>query len=86
MPKLTDRPHQARARAIRELLAAHRDGRDLVDVGAYQPGSNRLLDMALERMPLIDTFLRQDLHDPTAFAESVEMLSLIVEQDEVVAS
>jgi len=37
-------------------------------------------------MPLIDTFLRQDLHDPTAFAESVEMLSLIVDADEAVAS
>lgn len=86
MPKLTAGPHQARARAVRELLAAFRDGRDLVDVGAYQAGSNRLLDMALERMPLIDTFLRQDLHDPTAFAESVEMLSLIVDADEAVAS
>ena len=67
-------------------LCACGDGRDLVDVGAYQPGSNRLLDLALERMPLIDTFLRQDTDDPTALAESVEMLSLIVELDEAVTS
>ncbi len=82
MPKLADRPHQARARAIRELLAAFRDGRDLVDVGAYQPGSNRLLDLALERMPMIEAFLRQDVDDPTALEETVAVLSLIVEDDE----
>ena len=86
MPKLADRPHQARARAIRELLAAFRDGRDLVDVGAYQPGTNRLLDAALERMPMIEAFLRQDVDDPTALEETVAVLSLIVEDDEAGAA
>ena len=86
MPKLADGPHQARARAIRELLAAFRDGRDLVDVGAYQPGSNRLLDAALERMPMIEAFLRQDVDDPTALAETVEVLGLIVDTDEAAAA
>jgi flagellum-specific ATP synthase len=86
MPKLADGPHQARARAIRELLAAFRDGRDLVDVGAYQPGSNRVLDTALERMPMIEAFLRQDVDDPTTLEETVQVLGLIVDNDGAAAA
>ena len=86
MPKLADGPHQANAQAIRELLAAFRDGRDLVDVGAYQPGSNRVLDTALERMPMIDAFLRQDVDDPTSLEETVQVLDLIVDRDGVAAA
>jgi len=38
--------------------------------------------MALERMPMIEAFLRQDVDDPTALEETVAVLSLIVEDDE----
>lgn len=77
MPKLTDPSHAMAARRARELMAAWRDGKDLVDVGAYHRGSNAALDMALDRMPAIDAFLQQSATDPTSFADSVEMLGLV---------
>ncbi len=77
MPRLSSSEHQVAARRLRELLSAYQDGRDLVDVGAYQPGSNALLDTALERLPAIHAFLRQEVDDPTAFADAVEMLALV---------
>ena len=77
MPKLADGPHALAARRARELMAAWRDGKDLVDVGAYHRGSNAALDMALDRMPAIDAFLQQDTSDPTSFADSVEMLQMV---------
>ena len=77
MPKLVTREHQQCARRLRELLGAYREGRDLVDVGAYQRGMNPALDEALERMPAIEALLRQDVDDPTPFHETVEVLGLV---------
>ncbi len=49
------------ATMLRRLLAAHRDARDLIEIGAYVAGSNPLVDTALRLQSRIDTFLRQDI-------------------------
>lgn len=77
MPRLISPEHGAAARRLRELIAAWREGRDLVEVGAYQPGSNPTLDDAIARRPAIDAFLRQAGDDPTSFEQSVELLELL---------
>src|SRR5262249_22179922 len=65
------------ARRLRELLAVHREGRDLVDIGAYKAGANPRLDEALSLMPAIDAFLRQRENELTPLAETQRLLSLI---------
>jgi flagellum-specific ATP synthase len=44
---------------LRRLLAAWRDVRELVEVGAYVTGSDPIADLAIRLKPAIDTFLRQ---------------------------
>jgi flagellum-specific ATP synthase len=44
---------------IRELLAVHRDAEELVNIGAYQTGSNPTIDRAIEFIGPIRAFLRQ---------------------------
>jgi flagellum-specific ATP synthase len=44
---------------LRRLLAAWRDVRELVEVGAYAAGSNPIVDVAIRLKPAIDNFLRQ---------------------------
>lgn len=77
MTELVPADHQEQARKIRELLAAHRDGKDLIEVGAYRPGTNAKLDEACLRMPAIEHFLRQTQSDLTAFEETRAMLELL---------
>jgi flagellum-specific ATP synthase len=60
---ITDGPRKALAGDLRRLLAAHRDARDLVDIGAYVPGANPVLDRALDRWDDIVDFLRQDIEE-----------------------
>ena len=78
MPEIVDPGHMARATKLREWLASHREARDLLDIGAYKPGANPLLDEAIGRMPAIQHFLRQTGGDPTPLAETLAMLDMIV--------
>ena len=57
---------------LRRLMAAWESGRDLVEIGAYEPGANDDLDEYLARRQLIDDFLRQgvDHVEPGAVAWS----------------
>ena len=77
MPTLASSDHQAQARSLRESLSAWRDGRDLVEIGAYKPGSNPKLDLAMQRMPIIDTFLKQTTTELNALDETLELLGLV---------
>ena len=45
---------------VRALISAYEENRDLVMMGAYQPGHDALLDRALGRHQAIEAFLAQD--------------------------
>ncbi len=82
MPSLAQPAHLAHATRVRELLAAWHDGRDLVEIGAYSPGSNPKLDAAIMRMPVLETFLRQTSADVSSLSESLQLLELVTSDPE----
>jgi flagellum-specific ATP synthase len=67
---LTDAHQRESASTLRQLLAARRDAKDLVEIGAYVAGTNPLVDRALAQAGDIDRFLRQDLDHVADLAES----------------
>jgi flagellum-specific ATP synthase len=69
---------RAAAVRLRQLLAAHREVRELVEIGAYVAGSDPDADTALARMPQILDFLRQPLDVPTALIETRARLEGLV--------
>jgi flagellum-specific ATP synthase len=74
-PAITTAEQRELARSLRELLAVHRDARDLVDIGAYVPGANPLLDRALARWDAITGFLRQDMAELVPAARAWQELA-----------
>ena len=52
-----------RANRIRRLWSLYQDNQDLIQVGAYEKGSNPDLDEAISLREQISTFLRQDMND-----------------------
>jgi flagellum-specific ATP synthase len=59
-------PEQRRqATLVRQVLAAARDARQLVEVGAYVPGSNPLVDAAVAHDAEVMAFLRQEVRTTT---------------------
>jgi len=51
------------ARATRQLLAARREVRELVEIGAYVSGANPTADRALASWPALQAFLRQGMDE-----------------------
>jgi flagellum-specific ATP synthase len=58
---VTTAGQRADAGQLRRLLAAYRDVRELVEIGAYVPGTNPDADLARALWPRIRAFLTQDL-------------------------
>lgn len=56
---------------LKRLLAVYADAEDLINVGAYVKGSNPQIDEAIEKIPVIQEFLRQDIQDRAPFSDTL---------------
>jgi flagellum-specific ATP synthase len=68
----------ADAREVRRLMGALRDVKELIEIGAYQSGSDPLVDRARMLAPAIEAFLQQPMGESTAPEESWGWLQRIV--------
>lgn len=78
MPEVSKPEHLKAAGELKKLLADYREAEDLINIGAYQAGSNPAVDMAIDKIDLIDDFLRQDMKEKADFAETIRRLTKIV--------
>jgi len=73
-PQITPPAQLKGAALVRDLMAAHREALDLIQVGAYVPGSDPRVDAACRAMPEIDIFLRQGVEERTDLASTTAVL------------
>lgn len=78
MDAVTDARQVEHARALRAHLSVYEAKRDLVLLGAHEPGRDPQLDAALERIDAIEAFLRQPRGETCSFDETVEALARAV--------
>jgi flagellum-specific ATP synthase len=78
--KVTSSEQRAAATALRKVMAARKAAQDLLDVGAYQRGSNPLVDAAVDHQDAIDAFLRQGMDERATAAASWQHLGTLVQQ------
>ena len=80
MNDIVTREQRAAADSIKQLLAAYQQSEDLITIGAYQMGSNQLVDQAIKLREPIDAFLRQASTEratlDTAIAELMKLARL----------
>ena len=77
-PSVTTTEQRKAATEMRRLLAAYREARDLIEIGAYVSGSNPLVDRAIQLREAMDGFLRQDLHETTPATDAWAWLERLV--------
>jgi flagellum-specific ATP synthase len=63
---VTTPAQRAAATELRRLMAAGREVKELVEIGAYVPGTNPLADRGRALEQSINAFLRQDMTDQTS--------------------
>ena len=82
MNDIIDRNQQQAAAAFKQLYSVYQQNRDLISVGAYQAGTDERIDAAVEAMPTLRDFLRQDMHSPVPLEQSLaDLMSLFPPPD-----
>ena len=75
MPMVTSQEHRLAAQKLRQIYAIYTDAEDLINIGAFSPGSNRRIDGALAMIDRINNFLIQPIRKKTDFPETVKQLT-----------
>jgi len=66
------------ARRARAALAKVSKARDLIQLGAYQPGHDPELDQAIALHPQLTALLQQDMHESAPLAQSRALLARVI--------
>jgi len=77
MPAVVSDEHKAAARKLKEIYATYADAEDLINIGAFSPGSNRRIDGAIALIDRLRNFLIQPVRDRTSFEETTRQLITI---------
>ncbi|MDR1966061.1 MAG: flagellar protein export ATPase FliI [Synergistaceae bacterium] len=74
MSTVVSEEQSAAAGRIRELLSVYEEAQDLINIGAYKPGSNPKVDWALKHMNSVESFLKQGINESFSFDDTVGQL------------
>jgi len=77
MPVVTSPEHRAAAQKLREIYSIYNDAEDLINIGAFSPGSNRRIDGAIALIDRINNFLIQAVRERTDYDETIRQLTAI---------
>ncbi|WP_420828509.1 flagellar protein export ATPase FliI [Jeotgalibaca caeni] len=79
MKDIVSEEHHQLAGKLKESMAIYSESKDLIDVGAYQKGTNPTVDRAIQLHYPIKNFLKQQVEAPFTFAESLQLLRKTIE-------
>jgi FliI/YscN family ATPase len=79
MPDITSEEHRRNADSVKQLLAAYQDSQDLISIGAYQGGSNALVDAAIKMRDETLKFLRQGISELATYPSAVSGLAALAQ-------
>jgi flagellum-specific ATP synthase len=78
MPNIVDDEHKSFSNEIKNLLSVYKDAEDLINIGAYVKGSNKGIDRAIDKIDLINSYLRQEVNEKIEFEEVLDAMKNIV--------
>ncbi|RJP19903.1 MAG: FliI/YscN family ATPase [Candidatus Omnitrophota bacterium] len=68
------------ARRLAEVTSIYRDAEDLINIGAYQKGTNLEIDLAIDMIPTINAFLKQGIREAVPYDDSVKQMMDIAQK------
>ncbi|MDA7951175.1 MAG: FliI/YscN family ATPase [Pirellulaceae bacterium] len=80
MPDVASAEQIEAATKIRQLLAAYQENEDLITIGAYQTGSNPLVDTAIAFMDQINHYIKQEMDEEGTLEVAQSQLLTLTKQ------
>ena len=80
MSRIASVEHKKNAGMLKEVLATYADAEDLINIGAYKPGSNPSIDYAIEKIGPVNDFLKQQTDEKFDFDDIIALLSAIFDE------
>ncbi len=80
MSQIVDKEHKKYAGLLRNVLATYNEAEDLINIGAYKPGSNQNIDMAISKINAVNAFLCQNVDEKFDYNEALKMLKELFEE------
>jgi len=78
MTSVADAKHIEAARRFRQLHSRHNKARDLIQLGAYLPGQDHELDLAVRLHGGMTALLQQNMNEPSTLGASVDDLRSVI--------
>lgn len=78
MRSVSSAEHVRLAQKLRETLAVYKEAEDLINIGAYKPGSNPKIDKAIKVIDGVNDFLRQRVEDPSDFSQTIRQMQAML--------
>ncbi len=85
MHGVVGRTHFQAAQRFKAVSSSYEQGRDLIQLGAYVPGSDATLDEAIQRHESMVGFLRQEMYEAAPFDQSVQQMARTIGVDDLFA-
>ncbi|MEE4246631.1 MAG: hypothetical protein V2I33_14570, partial [Kangiellaceae bacterium] len=71
--------HIQNVQIFKRIYSTYYRNKDLISIGAYEPGSDREIDEAIALMPAMKVFLQQAVDESRHFAESTAGMEAILQ-------
>lgn len=77
MPNITSEAHVKSSRIFREYLSIYKEAEDLINIGAYSKGSNKKIDLAINKIDHFNDLLRQEVDEKVNLEDTLRTLDEI---------
>lgn len=79
MQNLIDQEQFDLVRKFKQLFSRYQRSRDLIAVGAYQPGADPMLDQAVALYPRLEAFLQQRISESETYEDTILKLRQVLQ-------
>ena len=66
--------HKAAASQARDIIATFKEAEDLINIGAYERGSNIKIDKSIEYIDKVNSYLKQGVNEKSSFEDNINNL------------
>jgi len=80
MPQVVSESHMQQARVLKQVYSMYQQNKDMITLGAYQKGSDQMLDQAINMMPKVNAFLQQGMRDVISYDDGLQGLAQLLGQ------